>query len=216
MTDERFRRSLERGDVDGLRDALQADPGLANRTVRWHLNQDNESDPLHFVSDCVANGWLTNGREGEIATLLIAHGASIDGTSGRESPLIGSTSLGAERVARVLIDAGADLEATSIHGSRALHWAAWLGSPEIVEMLIARGAQIEAKDADFRATPLFWAVHGFSPHGPEKKADQVEAARKLLEAGASARTTNIDRLSALELARTCASNDMYDLLKRYT
>ena len=215
MTDETFRRLIEQGHVDGVRSALEADPGLANRTIHWHLNQDNESDPLHFVSDCVANGWLTNGKEGEVATLLLAHGAEINGTEGRETPLIGSASLGAERVSKVLIEAGAELEATSVYGSRALHWAAWMGASATVEMLIARGAQIEAKDTEFVATPLFWAVHGFGPHGPKKKTDQVGAARRLIEAGASVRTVNKHGLSAIELANTCATKDMYELLKRY-
>jgi ankyrin repeat protein len=215
MIDERFRRLIEQGDVAGVRSALEADPGLANRTIHWHLKQDNESDPLHFVSDCVANGWLTNGKEGDVATLLLVHGAQINGTHGRQSPLIGSASLGAERVSEVLIEAGAELEATSIYGSRALHWAAWMGASATVEMLLARGAQVEVKDTKFAATPLFWAVHGFGPHGPKKKTDQVGAARKLIEAGASVRTVNKHGLSAIEIANSCASKEMHELLERY-
>jgi ankyrin repeat protein len=215
MTDDTFRRLIEHGDVNGSRSALAVDPGLANRTIHWHLNQDNESDPLHFVSDCVGNGWLTNGAEGEIAELLLAFGAEINGSAGRESPLIASASLGAERVSKVLIEAGAELETTSIFGAHALHWAAWMGSPVTVKLLIAHGAQIETKDSEFSATPLFWAVHGYGPHGPEKKKDQVGAAMMLIEAGATARTLNKQGLSALELAKSCNSKDMYELLKRY-
>jgi hypothetical protein len=73
MADDMFRRLIEDGDIDGLRRALQVNPGLANRTIHWHLNQDNESDLLHFASDCVGNGWLTNGKEGEIAEQLGQH-----------------------------------------------------------------------------------------------------------------------------------------------
>jgi ankyrin repeat protein len=215
MTDDTFRRLIEHGDVDILRNALDADPGLAIRTIHWHLNQDNESDPLHFVSDCVGNGWLTNGAEGEIAELLLTFGAEINGSAGRESPLIASASLGAERVSTVLIEGDAELEKTSIYGSRALHWAAWMGASETVKLLIAHGAQIEAKDSEFSATPLFWAVHGYGPNGPEKKKDQVGAARMLIDAGANARTANKQGLSALELANSCNSKDMYVLLKRY-
>lgn len=129
-SDYHFRRAIETGDVEGVRHALALDPALANRTIRWHLNQDNESDPLHYVSDCVFNGWLTNGSEGELAELLRAHGAAINGNNGRESPLIGTTSLAAEKVSAVLIAAGADLESTTIY-----------------QQLIARGAQIEVKDS---------------------------------------------------------------------
>jgi uncharacterized protein len=129
--------------------------------------------------------------------------------------LIASASLGAERVSKVLVEAGAELEKTSIFGSRALHWAAWIGTPVTVKLLIAHGAQTGAKDSEFSATPLFWAVHGYGPNGPEKKKDQVGAAKMLIEAGANARTVNKQGLSALELANSSNSKDMYELLKRY-
>ena len=214
MSDDSFRRLIEQGDVDGVRRALERDPTLANRTIHWHLNQDNQTDPLHYVCDCVGQGWLTNGREGEIAELLLAHGAAIEGNEGRESPLIGAASLGADKVAAVLIEAGAELEATTLYQSRALHWAAWTGLSKAVEQLVAHGAELEVKDAEFGATPLYWAVHGYGPHGPEKK-DQVGAARILLAAGATARTSNKEGLSALKLADSCAARDMYELLKPY-
>jgi ankyrin repeat protein len=214
-SDDHFRRSIETGDVESVRRALELDPALANRTIRWHLNQDNESDPLHYVSDSVFNGWLTNGREAELAELLLAHGAALDGNEGRESPLIGAISLGAEKVTDVLLAAGAELEATSIYQSRPLHWAAWMGAATSVQQLIARGVEIEVKDSEFGATPLFWAVHGYGPNGPEPKKNQVEAARLLLAAGAKAHTFNKEGCSALELANDCKSKDMYELLKQH-
>ena len=213
MSDDEFRVLIERGDAQGVARALQATPALANQTVHWYLNQPNQSDPLHYVSDCVSHGWLTNGREGELAKLLLAHGAAVNGNEGRESPLIASVSLGAERVTRVLLDAGAELEATGIFGSRALHWAAWVGASTSVELLLARGAKHEPKCTEFGATPLFWAVHGYSPDGCEPKRDQVGAARVLIKAGAQVVTSNKHGLSALELAKTCAKPDMYELLR---
>jgi ankyrin repeat protein len=214
MSNDELRLLIERGDVEGVRGALESNPGLANRTIRWYLNQENETDPLHYVSDCVGHGWLTNGMDGEIAKQLLSYGAAIDGTDGRESPLIASVSLGAKNAARVLVEAGADLEATSIFGSRALHWAAWTGSPTAVGLLISHGAEIEVKCSEFGATPLFWAVHGYGPSGPKPKKDQVGAARILIEAGARVDTANKHGLSALELSKQCERNDMYDLLCR--
>ncbi len=213
MSDDEFRLSIERGDADEVARVLQATPALANQTIRWYLNQPIQYDPLHYVSDCVSHGWLTNGREGEIAKLLLSHGAAVNGGEGRESPLIASVSLGAGRVTRVLLDAGAELESTAVFGSRALHWAAWVGAPVSVEMLLARGAQLEPKCSEFGATPLFWAVHGYGPDGCEPKKDQVGAARVLIKAGAQVVTTNKHGLSALDLAKKCAQPDMYELLR---
>jgi ankyrin repeat protein len=216
MNNDEFRLLIEQGDVEGMRGALESDPGLANRPIHWYLNQHNESDPLHYVSDCVGHGWLTNGTDGEIAELLLAYGAAINGNDGRESPLIASASLDAEKASKVLIEAGADLEATSIFGSRALHWAAWTGTPTTVECLVSQGAEIEIKCSEFGATPLFWAVHGYGPNGPKAKKDQVHATRILIEAGANVDTSNKHGLSALELSRHCERGDMYELLRQYS
>lgn len=58
-------------------------------------------------------------------------------------------------------------------------------------------------------------MHGYGPDGPEPKKDQVEAARFLLAAGATACTFNKQGCSALNLAKTCKSQDMYELLKQH-
>ncbi len=213
MIDDDFRKLIEAGDVDGLRAALGREPARANQTIRWYLNRGNESDPLHFVCDCVGNGWLANGREGEIAAMLIEHGAAIDGSAGRGSPLIAAASLGAERVAAVLIEAGADAERTGLFGARALHWAAWAGEAGIVAQLLARKVDIEPRCSEFGATPLFWAVHGYGPHGPATKKAQVEAARLLIETGAAVETANKLGQTARLLARTGARPEMLLLLE---
>jgi hypothetical protein len=214
MTDEEFRSVLESGNVEALRAALSVEPARANASIRWYLNQWNESDPLHYVCDCVGHGRLTNGRDGEIAALLIEHGARIEGSPGREAPLIAAASLGAEKVAKVLNDAGADPERIGLFGARALHWAAWTGEAGIVAQLLARNAEIEPRCTEFGATPLFWAVHGYGPRGPRVKKDQVEAARRLIEAGATTDTANKQGISARAMARECVRRDLSDLLDR--
>lgn len=212
MSSDAFRLLIEKGDVEGIRRALHANRALANDTIHWVVNQPNESDPLHYVSDCLYHGWLTNGTEGEIAAVLLAHGAAIVGTRERESPLIAAASLGAEKVARVLLEAGAALETTSVFGARALHWAAWMGLSSTVGLLLKHGAQIEPKCSEFGATPLFWAVHGYGPNGPKQKRDQVGAVRILIRAGARIDTANDSGLTALELSRQGVKPDLYKLL----
>jgi hypothetical protein len=157
---------------------------------------------------------LRNRRSGVGASLRL-HGAAIDGTDGRESPLIASASVGAETVSKVLVEAGAALEGTSIFGSRAIHWAAWIGTPSTIELLVAHKANIGARCSEFGATPLFWAVHGYGPDGPKQKKDQVGAARILIQAGASADTANRHGVSALEQSKLCENRDMYELLHQY-
>lgn len=207
---------IESGDLESLKSALAENSELANQTVEWFLNQKNESDPLHYVCDCVFNDLLTECRAAKVATLLLESGASIEGSNGRESPLVAATSLGVESVARILIESGADVEATSIFGSRPLHWAASVGLPRIVDLLIQHGANIEAKCTEFGATPLFWAAHSVGPHGPNKPRDPVGAARALVVAGADIKTTNRYGVSALECAQDAESSEMYELLLEHS
>src|SRR5262245_38937622 len=64
-----------------------------------------------------------------------------------------------ERV-RELVDAEPDLvRACDIDGATALHHAAFHGRRDIVTLLCRRGADVNARDARFGATPSGWAIH---------------------------------------------------------
>jgi ankyrin repeat protein len=180
--------------------------------VIWGLKEERQSDPLHFVSDCVAEEWISDIKAAELATVLLAHDATVDGTNGRETPLLGATSLGAEQVANILIESGADVAATSIFGATSLHWAAYMGLPSTVEKLLQAGALLEARCTEFGATPLFWAAHGFGPRGPENSTGQIAAASVLIGAGAKIDTTNKDGLTAIDCSLRGNSSEMHDLL----
>ena len=212
MPEHPLRKCIEHGDIVGLIRALESNPDSPNIPIHWHLNQNNVSDPLHYVSDCVSNGWLNTGLEGEIADRLLKYGAALEGREGRETPLLGSTSLGVPKVSEILIQSGANLKATSMFNATALHWAAWMGNADTVDLLITKGAQIEAKDSEFGVTPLYWAVHGFGPSGPRIKKDQVKAAKTLLLAGASLNVSNHSGISLIELALSFSQQDMHELL----
>jgi ankyrin repeat protein len=63
-----------------------------------------------------------------------------------------------------------------------LHRAAMGGHPEAVRVLLKFGADVNARDGMFSASPLIWAVEG---RGNSKHAgtDHVEVARLLIAAG---------------------------------
>src|SRR5260370_35767460 len=64
-----------------------------------------------------------------------------------------------ERV-RELVDAEPDLvRARDIEGATALHHAAVHAHCDIVALLCGRGADVNARDARFDATPSGWAIH---------------------------------------------------------
>jgi ankyrin repeat protein len=71
---------------------------------------------------------------------------------GGSSPLITACVFGKTEEARILIDAGADLNFQNNDGSTALHSSAFFCRPEIVKMLLERGADKTITNK-FGATP---------------------------------------------------------------
>ena len=76
------------------------------------------------------------------------------------------------------------------HGYTPLHNAAWAGSGDLVELLIARGHPVDICDPTYDATPLGFALHDclVAKRHPEGKFAQVIKA--LLEAGSPMKGVN--------------------------
>ena len=71
------------------------------------------------------------------------------------------------------------------HGGTALHWAAFHGNLELVNLTLGYGPGLELRDTGFDATPLGWAAHG-SEHGWfQQTGNYVGAADALVRAGAA-------------------------------
>ena len=108
-------------------------------------------------------GWQTHSSTGDILRSLLAAGArpditSIDGTT----PLMAAAGCGrtahwtntpraarqpmAEEAVGVLVEAGMDVNATNEGDFTALHCAAFSGLNEVAELLVAHGADIDARD----------------------------------------------------------------------
>jgi len=56
MNADNFRLLIEMGDLSGIRRALKSEPALANQTIRWVLNQQNESDPCTLSATASVTG----------------------------------------------------------------------------------------------------------------------------------------------------------------
>jgi len=93
---------------------------------------------------------------------------------------------GQTKLVEVLLDHGAGPDGGSLTGMTALHWAANRGYPDTLNVLLAAGGDIEARN-NYGGTVLgctVWsAVH-------EPKPGQVEAARILVLAGADVTQTD--------------------------
>jgi ankyrin repeat protein len=140
-------------------------------------------------------------------------------------------------VARLLLERGADARLKSNKGFNALHTAAHLGEmAELMELLIAKGADVHGVDAIWFRTPLFVAAgasdlrpmevllkHGADPNKPDLKkwtpimlavlGKNTATAARLIRAGADPNLPNQDGVTAIQLASQPGSGDLVEILR---
>lgn len=88
------------------------------------------------------------------------------------------------------------------HGRSLLHTAATVGNGKMVQLLVARGADLNAVD-DLGMTPLHWAV--------ERRKDRCAIA--LVEAGADLHVQRFDGQTAADLAKKTRANKVRRLIQ---
>lgn len=129
------------GDVARLRDLLTDDGSLVNA---W---SEDGFTPLHFAAFF---------GHPEAVRLLIDRAADLEVRSTNEqfgldaAPLHSASAAGQLEVCRVLLDAGADVNAVQHGGYTALLDAAANKNRELMDFLVARGANRDARLADGR------------------------------------------------------------------
>lgn len=104
-----------------------------------------------------------------------------------------------------LIDSGADVNATSGRKSTALMAAAKIGHPDIVELLVSKGADINARNADHNITPLIWAANG----------GHLTIAKYLLEKGADPKILTNNNYTAASIAEENGHYSIVEVLNHY-
>jgi len=74
-------------------------------------------------------------------------------------PLIEAAQRDLDEVVALLLELGMPPDRGQEDGKRALHWAAQSGSVKVARLLIAAGADIDARGSRYRGTPLGFALH---------------------------------------------------------
>ncbi len=145
------RQILDDRDVRRLRELLTQRPELAVEPMRGWCDHQLGASPLSYVAmlryDTVRGEWRDVSGTGDLARVLLAAGALVEGEpEGLETPLMTAASYGDAEVARVLVEAGADLTAVAaataggVPGGNALRHAVVFGMTQVVDVLLADGA----------------------------------------------------------------------------
>jgi ankyrin repeat protein len=101
---------------------------------------------------------VTPEKQMQIFRMLLKAGADPNmpaASDYRYTPLIDAASLGQAEIARVLLDAGADVKATNKVGQTALHLVG--DKVEVAKVLLVAGADIKARDSS-GLTPVDYAI----------------------------------------------------------
>jgi hypothetical protein len=199
---ETMKTLIDNKDYQGIEQALSNDPSLANEGIPYDSVNTTKAHPLHRICDGVFSGTYTDAEGVQMARIFLAHGTNVNGNGlveKQDTPLVAAASLHADQVALLYIENGADLNHAGCHGGTALHWAAWCGRDKVVEKLVQQGAEINKICIDFKATPLFWAVHGLKNGGASSSSNYLECVRILVQAGADKTIPNCDGNIAFDL-----------------
>jgi uncharacterized protein len=203
----RLKLEVERRDILNSRDLsrltrlLAEHPELAT-TKMEHWCDHKSADPVGYMAMLrFDHHRLGLPRElpgtGTIVTALIDAGAPVNGRPGdRETPLITAASCGDAEVAKVLIEAGADIDAISapdsggVPSGTAMDHAAVFGMTEVVDVLVAAGTKIHSLEmaaaaGDITGWPLARFTHQSRIRALVFAADheRLDVIDQLIEAG---------------------------------
>jgi uncharacterized protein len=194
-----------------LRDLPQVERALASDPALATLRDEQGTPILHHAAEALAP---------ETVALLLERGASVT-----EQDDNGETALhrvadmrprdleAAARMATLLIDRGADPNARNWDEVTPLHQGVRRRNIGVVEVLLARGAEVDARDRGRGSTPLRRAVSGSGASGTAgTSALMLPLARLLLEHGADPEAR--DKRGVTVLASTRAP-DLRALLLGY-
>lgn len=207
-------------------------PDVTEALVGAEMSPDRVGEDGHAALHLAA-------EKGAVDTACVLLDAGADPNIRTETlnrtPLHRAARDGRPRVARRLVDAGAEIEATDQKGHTPLHLAARQDAAEVAKALIDAGANTEAC-ANARGRPLQEAARGEAPSAARvlveearldatdaqnktplhvaAEVDAAEVAEVLVDAGASLGATDAREETPLQKATACGADGVVQRLKQ--
>jgi ankyrin repeat protein len=143
------------------------------------LLQERSPADVQLIEAC----WM--GDETAALAIRHAHPDVVDRLSEADRRMVAHAARNNETgVVRLMLACGWPVDARGQHQATPLHWAAFHGNAAMAQAILRFGPPLEVADAEFRATPLDWAIYG-SEHGWHSSSGNYAATvQVLLEAGA--------------------------------
>ena len=188
------------GGVSALRLAIRAGKQETAARLRAAGAAGGATDVDHFLGAC-----LRADREAA-ERLLAAHpGLRAGLTEHDRSAIVDAAGSGRAEAVALMLDLGFSSRVRE-SGEEPLHAAAYAGSAAVVRVLLGAGAEVDALDDRFEATPLAFATVG-SGEQAGKPGHWVETVKLLIDAGASR--------DDVWVTGKPPSEEVMDLLRRY-
>lgn len=184
-----FLKAVAAGDVSTVQSMLARDPGLAN------AHRPNGTGAVTIALFINQGGAFFDPAKNEVLQAILAHKPALD--------LFETAALGTSmQLEAMLTDANAITRRTPF-GWTLLHMAAFGGNAATTELLIRKGAMIEARaDSKFRNTPLQAAM----------LSGQYAPAKILLDHGADALVRQSKGFAPMHEAALLGRTDLIQLL----
>jgi ankyrin repeat protein len=170
--------------------AYNGDAELAQRLLAAGADADAKNEFGSFALAEAAIGGYT-----DVVAALLKGGADANLTNNEgEAPLMEVARTGDVKAATLLLDAGADVDAIELWGEQsALMWAAAQKQPQMIKLLISRGADVDARGAVRNwerkvirePRPKDMNQGGFTPLLYAAREGCIECAKELVAGGAN-------------------------------
>lgn len=171
--------------------------------LSYALNQAALETIMHQIP--MLHRLVQSGQEEEVAK-FVKNGANVNEIAEAGwTPLLYASAQGYPRIARILLDAGANPDTGNVHGITPLMYGARYGNKAVCSLLIKNGAALDLQDIHGRTALIVACTYGHE-----------EIVKMLLKAGANTKFKTQEGKSAVDIAQESRFGGIARILRKVT